>query len=130
MKKIFSISVFFILISNHCIFSQNVPEEILTAFKKGNSTLLSQYFNSSIELTIENNDNFYSKNQAEQILKDFFNKNSIISFNITHQGEKNDAIFFIGSLNTNKGTYRVTAYLKFSKNQKLIHQLRIEKKDE
>lgn len=130
MKKLYSLIIFIFFLIFFKLHAQIIPDEIITAFQKGNSSILSQYLNSNVELTINNIDNFYSKEQAELILKDFFNKNVVTSFYVTHKGEKNEATFFIGSLNTNKGIYRVTVFLKNNKNQKLIHHLRIEKKDE
>jgi len=130
MVKIKTAIIAIFIIFQFNIFSQSIPENIIIAFQKGNSTMLLPFLNKNIELTIENNNNFYSKEQAELILKDFFNKNNITSFKITHQGEKNNALFFIGLLITNKGIYRVTAYLKTNNNQKFIHHLRIEKGDE
>lgn len=130
MKKFYSLIIFLFFSIYFNLSAQVIPEEIITAFQKGNSSTLSQYLNSNVELTIDNIDNFYSKEQAELILKDFFSKNIVTSFNITHKGEKNEATFFIGNLYTNKGTFRVTAFIKNIKNQKLIHHLRIEKKDD
>jgi hypothetical protein len=46
---------------------------------------------------------------------------------VIHQGGKEDARYAIGSLETDKETFRVYFLLKNKDNKPLIHQLRIEK---
>ena len=61
------------------VFSQPVPNGIILAIKSGNSKELARYFNTSIEIAILENEDVYSKAQAELIIKDFFAKiNSIL----------------------------------------------------
>lgn len=105
----------------------NIPPKIFDAIKVGNATELAKYFNSSIELVVLNIDDVYSKQQAEKILKDFFDKNKVKNFNVLHQGGKESAQYAIGSLETVNGkTYRVYFLLKGSGSNLLIHQMRIE----
>lgn len=104
-----------------------IPDEVIQGFKDGKAETVSKFFNNSIELIINNQENIYSKTQAEIILKDFFKKNSAQSFSILHQGGKGESKYVIGSLNTSQGKYRITILLKLSNNKTYIHQLRIEK---
>lgn len=103
--------------------AQNLPDKITSSFSSGNTTELSKFFDNSIELIILNEENVYSKSQAEQILKNFFKKNPPINFVIIHEGGKEVSRYAIGKLNSSTGTFRVTIYM--SKNS-FIHQLRIE----
>jgi len=107
--------------------SQSFPDKIVNSFLNGNTTELAEFFNNSIELIILNEENVYSKSQAEQILKSFFKKNPPDSFVIIHEGGKEVSRYAIGKLKSSTGTFRVTIYL--SKNS-FIHQLRIESDDE
>ena len=49
-----------------------IQEGIAIAIKAGNAAELSKYMNSTIELLLLDKEDFYKKNVAETILKDFF----------------------------------------------------------
>ena len=107
-------------------FSVDIPGEIVNAFKSGNATLLSKYFNPTIELTVFDKEGIYSKTQAEIILRNFFAENPPKQFQILHQGGKDDSKYAICSLTSETSKYRVTLLLKTMETQVYIHQLRIE----
>ena len=104
----------------------SIPDGISIAFKAGNATELTKYMNSTIELLLLDKEDFYKKNVAETVLKDFFNSNQTKDFVIRHQGARNNAQYAIGSLSTEKGNYRIYFLLKSTNGQSLIHQIRIE----
>jgi len=104
----------------------NIPGGISIAIKAGNAAELSKYMNSTIELLLLNKEDFYKKNVAETILKDFFNEYQTKDFTIRHQGAKNDAQYAIGNLKTEKGDFRVYFLLKKVDQELLIHQIRID----
>lgn len=103
-----------------------IPVGISMAFKAGNAAELSKYMNSTIELLLLDKEDFYKKNVAEVILKDFFSEYPTRDFSISHQGAKNDAQYAIGDLRTEKGDFRVYILLKKVDNELLIHLIRIE----
>lgn len=103
-----------------------IPGGISIAFKAGNASELSKYMNSTIELLLLDKEDFYKKNVAETILKDFFSEYQTRDFTIRHQGAKNDAQYAIGNLKTEKGDFRVYFLLKKVDQELLIHQIRIE----
>jgi hypothetical protein len=103
-----------------------IPGGISIAIKAGNAAELSKYMNSTIELLLLDKEDFYKKNVAETILKDFFNAYQTKDFTIRHQGAKNDAQYAIGNLKTEKGDFRVYFLLKRVDQELLIHQIRIE----
>ncbi len=103
-----------------------IPEGIAIAIKAGNAAELSKYMNSTIELLLLDKEDFYKKNVAETILKDFFDEYQAKDFTIRHQGAKNDAQYAIGNLKTEKGDFRVYFLLKKVDQELLIHQIRIE----
>jgi hypothetical protein len=103
-----------------------IPVGISMAFKAGNAAELSKYMNSTIELLLLDKEDFYKKNVAELILKDFFTEYPTRDFSISHQGAKNDAQYAIGDLRTEKGDFRVYILLKKVDNELLIHLIRIE----
>jgi hypothetical protein len=104
----------------------NIPGGISIAIKAGNASELAKYMNSTIELLLLDKEDFYKKNVAETILKDFFNEYHTKDFTIRHQGAKNDAQYAIGNLKTEKGDFRVYFLLKKVDQELLIHQIRIE----
>jgi len=103
-----------------------IPGGISIAIKAGNAAELSKYMNSTIELLLLDKEDFYKKNVAETILKDFFAEYQTKDFTIRHQGAKNDAQYAIGNLKTEKGDFRVYFLLKKVDQELLIHQIRIE----
>jgi hypothetical protein len=106
-----------------------IPAGISIAFKAGNASELSKYINSTVELLLLDKEDFYKKNVAETILRDFFAEYKIKDFVIRHQGGSNDAQYAIGNLKTEKGDFRVYFLLKKVDQELLIHQIRIEPDD-
>ena len=123
------IPVIFLLINSLTIAAQEqtrIPAGISIAFKAGNAAELSKYLNSTVELLLLDKEDFYKKNVAEAILKDFFVSYPTKDFIIRHQGAKNDAQYAIGNLMTERGNFRVYFLLKKVGEELLIHQIRIE----
>ena len=131
MKKLYYFIVPLLLLANLQGFAQStsIPGDLSLAFKTGNVDKISEYLNSTVELVILDNEDFYSKKVAESILKDFFDSHQVNEFTIKHQGGQNNANFAIGTLKTNDGVFRVYFLLKKVDSKSLIHQLRIEKDD-
>jgi hypothetical protein len=104
----------------------DIPQPMIDALKNGNTTELSKYFNTSIELAILEQEDIYSKQQAELIVKDFFSKHVPSNFVILHKGGKEGSQYAIGNLTTSSGSFRVTLLIKLRDNKPYIHQLRFE----
>ena len=129
MKSVSIIPVVLIALSSLTARAQDqakIPEGISIAIRAGNAAELSKYMNSTIELLLLDKEDFYKKNVAETILKDFFAEYQTKDFTIRHQGAKNDAQYAIGNLKTEKGDFRVYFLLKKVDQELLIHQIRIE----
>ncbi len=107
-----------------------IPAGILSAIKAGNASELSKYMNSTVELLVLEKEDFYKKNVAETILRDFFNEHHVKDFVVRHQGGSNDAQYAIGNLTTQTGDFRVHILLKKVDQELLIHQVRIEPDNE
>jgi len=127
-KKILLMTFLFVAVVAKTSNAQ-VPTDIIVSFDTGNSKLLSGFFNQNVELVVLDNDNVYSKAQAEQIVSSFFSSFPPIkgsAFSIIHNSGK-EAKSVIGKLKTTKGDFRVYFLLKEDGSKKYIHQLRIEK---
>jgi hypothetical protein len=124
MKKyIFITSLLFVSFS---VFSEDIPPQVINAFSSGNASALAQSFNSTIELTLFDKEEIYSKTQAEMILRDFFSKHKPTQFKIIHQGGKENSKYAIGNLICGTESFRITFLLKSEDGNIYIHQLRIE----
>ncbi|RFS22444.1 DUF4783 domain-containing protein [Chitinophaga silvatica] len=102
-------------------------DDVAAALKQGDVNALTRYFDSNVEINMAGKSNSYSKAQAEIILKDFFAKNQVKSFELVHQGGDNSK-FGIGNLTTSGGNYRVTFFLQKKGTAMVLNELRFENK--
>jgi len=102
-------------------------DDVVNAIKNGSATQLSKYFDNTIEITVSDKSNTYSKSQAELVLKDFFDNNVVKNFEVLHKGDNAAAQFIIGTLQTKSGDYRTTIYMKQKGDKQLLQELRFEK---
>jgi len=108
-------------------FQANDLERIGLAIQTGNSKELAKYFDKTVEITIFEKEETYSKAQAEMVLKDFFTKNKPASFKIIHNGTSGQGSQYgIGTLITDKGSFRTYIYLKQKGTSPFIEELRFE----
>lgn len=107
---------------------QDSSEKVRIAMKNGDAKTLAEMFDSQVDLALEDIDDVFSRSQAEQILKKFFERAKPTGFSIVHEGKsRQDIEYKIGELSTKGGgTYRVTINMKTVSGKTYIHQLRIE----
>lgn len=107
----------------------DVFDEVINAFKTQNTKEVIKYLNSSVELTILDNDGVYSKQQAEIILKSFFNQNPPKTVTMQHRGSSGQGSKYgIAVYETNIAKYRIYVFIKEgASNTNMIHEMRIEK---
>lgn len=124
MKKI--LATVFIILSISAVASIDVFEDIANSLRSGDSKAVSRFFGNTVDLTIINQEEVYSKMQAEQILREFFSKNTPRSFTIIHQGlSKEGSRYAIANLITVQGiTYRTYFYVKTQGGTSIIQELR------
>lgn len=104
-----------------------VKDQVVLAMKTGNSKDLAAHFIPNIDLTVKDAADVYSKAQAEQILRKFFNDHPPVDLVIEHSGvSKFGDKYFIGILRTRSGYFRVTFFLKKTETDFQVKQLRIE----
>jgi len=124
MKHFFTLSI---LIAFLCSFSLPVGiDEVIAAMKTGNASAVAKYFDSSVEISMPDKSNSYSKSQAELVLKDFFTSNPVKSFEIIHKGENAGSQYCIGTLQTKNGSYRTTIFMKQKGDKQVLQELRFE----
>ncbi|RAJ03907.1 uncharacterized protein DUF4783 [Chitinophaga skermanii] len=105
-------------------------EDVVGALKQGDTNGLSRYLDNNVEINMMGKSNSYSKAQAEIILKDFFSKNQVKSFELIHQGEATGggSRFGIGNMTTSGGNYRTSFFLQKKGNNTVLDKLRFETK--
>ena len=101
--------------------------EVVSAIKAGNAAEVAKYFDNTVEITVSEKTNSYSKKQAELVLSDFFQNNNVKSFEVIHQSENSASQYCIGNLTTNSDVYRTTIFMKQKGNKQVIQELRFEK---
>ncbi len=124
MKRFLTYSLLIFLLSSFKISSIS---DVVNALKTGNASQVSKYFDNTIDITLADKSNSYSKSQAELVLKDFFSNNSVVDFEVVHTGDNAGSQYLIGNLQTKKGTYRTTIYIKQKADKQVLQELRFEK---
>ncbi len=124
MKKIFTL-----LLLSLTLFSFNRRlgiEEVVASLKSGNASQIARYFDATVEITLPEKTNSYSKSQAEVILRDFFNNNAIKDFQVLHRGDTGGSQYCIGKLITKNNAYRTTIFMKQKGDKQVLQEIRFE----
>jgi len=121
-RSLLLLPVFLIAIST---FSQGGIEDVISAMKSGNASGVTKYFDSYVDITIDDKGSNYSRSQGELILKDFFSNNGVRSFELKHKGNNDNGDYCIGTLQTKNGNYRATVYMRLKGNKLVIQDIRI-----
>ncbi len=109
--------------------SRSPMEDVVNAIKNNRIEDMSKYFDNIVPVTINNTQTIYSRNQAEVVLKDFFDRNIPKDFLIMDNGSPNNTTkFIIGNLITPSGTkYNVYILMKLKDNSYLLQEIRLNK---
>ena len=110
--------------------SQSVTEafpEIEKALKTGDVETFSNWFSDNLDIDILDVSNIYSKNQAKQILKKFFDKYTPKNFTFLHQSGNGRVYYGIGRLVAGGESFRVTIFTQEVSRKLQVQQIRIER---
>ena len=129
--KIRSAILLFVLSISASAFTLDLIDDIASAIRSGNPKNISKFFIDNIDLKVIEQEDVYSKQQAEMILKDFFTKHPVKSYTIAHKSQpKGGSQYVIGALETLNGKFRTYFLIKTAGTQTLIQQFRIETENE
>ena len=118
---VFAVSALF---STKSLAQADVIDQVKETIKAGSAKELSNYLNQTIDVTIDNSVQTYSKAQAEFVFRDFFKQHPATEFNIIHQGSsKGGQPFAIGQYKSAADTYRVFMKIKTVNNKQLVHEI-------
>lgn len=124
MKTLVS-SIFLLLIASS-FETGNGLDDIIRALQKGSASEISRYFDDTIQLTLPDKSDSYSRAQATIILQDFFNNNGVKSFEVKHKGDNGGSEFCIGTLTTRSGAYRTTVFMTNKNGKQLLKEIRFQ----
>jgi chemotaxis protein CheY-P-specific phosphatase CheC len=124
MKNIFSIVIATILLSSFTLFTS--IDEVVNAMKSGNASQMARFFDNTVEISMPDKSNSFSKTQAEIVLKDFFANNPVKGFEVIHNGENAGSQYCIGTLLTKNGSFRTTIFMKQKGDLQVLQELRFE----
>jgi hypothetical protein len=124
MKRFFTLIATTVLLSSFTFLIS--IDEVVTAMKNGDATQIARFFDNTVEITMPDKSNNYSKNQAEIVLKDFFTTNGIKTFEVIHKGENAGSQYCIGTLVTKNGSFRTTVFMKQKNDKQLLQEIRFE----
>ena len=99
MKRIFVLFYFVFGVAFLTTYSLSATaqtiDEITETIHSGSSKTLGKFLDDNVTLNINNTLSDFSKNQAEQVLRNFFRKNPPKELNILHQDESADKPWYI-----------------------------------
>ena len=123
------VSCTFLLLTVQAQTSRPPMEDVVNAIKNNRIEDMSKYFDNIVPVTINNTQTIYSRNQAEVVLKDFFDRNLPKDFLVMDNGSPNNTTkFIIGTLVTPSGTkYNVYILMKQKDSNYLLQEIRINK---
>ena len=105
--------VFLTLTATSASAQNEVINNVRDALKAGSSKELSKHFNNTVEISINGEKASYSRNQAEFILKDFFDKHPPNGFRYVHQGSSKEGLkYTVGTYTYDRGEFRVFMLIK------------------
>ena len=94
---------------------------------QGDADKLSAWFADNLERTVMSMTRDSSRNQAKQILKNFFDNHTPRSFEIIHMASRSNSKYALGQLNAGGEVFIVTIFVSSSKDSFKIQQLKIER---
>lgn len=128
MRYIFTI---LLLLSLKSAFSFDVIDDVAAAVKSGDAKNVAKFFSTTVELSVNDQEDIYSAAQATFILKDFFAKHAPIGTKIVHKVVSNPNYKFgVILLTTSDAKYRISFELKMNASKFILTQMRIEENKE
>ena len=107
--------------------AQEITDNVNAALKSGDATKLSDYFNTSLDISLPDTDQTMSKSHASQVMKTFFKDNPPKSYTVNHVGSSREATkFIIGTYVSGSKSFKTYLLMKETEGKYLIVQLQFE----
>lgn len=119
------------LLSCWAVSAQDSSYDVFNPISKylaaGDAEKLSAWFSDNLEVTIFSTSNDSSRNQAKQILKNFFRSYTPRSFEISHKAGRSNKKYALGTLNAGGEMFVVTIFVNYKDTDYRIQHLKIER---
>jgi hypothetical protein len=126
MKKIALLLV--TLISFSFLVKADPFDDMMQSMKSSQTIGLTKFFSSSVELTLLENEGIYSKQQSEQMIKNFFVQHPPKNVNLQHKGSSaQGAKYAIITYEASNGKFRVYIFMKDNGQGLKVNEFRIER---
>ncbi len=126
-KRILRIVIFLsLLFALHVSWGQRQTlDNVRIAIKNGNTSSLTAYLSTSIDLKINNEEGVYSDKQALVVLEKFFTQSPAVDFKYNHVGstQSNSKYYSIGTYSLVNSSYRVLISYKLLNGIYLIDKI-------
>lgn len=93
--------------------------------RMGDADKLSAWFDDNLEIAILSKTGDYSRSQARQIMKSFFDSYAPRDFGITHTAGRGNMKYALGRLSAGGGVFEVAIFVTIKGNGHKIQQLKI-----
>ena len=108
--------------------SRSPIEDVINAIRANRVQDMDKYFDNFVPITINNNQANYSHNQAQIVLRDFFDKNPPRDLKVVDNGSPdNSSKFAIANFTSANGKYVVYILMRQKGNSYLIKEIRLNK---
>ncbi|MEO7446464.1 MAG: DUF4783 domain-containing protein [Ferruginibacter sp.] len=126
MKKFITLSFLSFIMFSFTTDSNSNIDDIIIGLRNGNADQVAKYFDNTVEITLPEKSNSYSKSQGGLILTDFFTNNNVKGFDVIHRGENAGSQYCIGTLHTRTASYRTTLFMKLKGDKQALQEIRFE----
>jgi len=125
--KLKHLSLFILLFGTLPAAKADPIDGVVWLIKSNNMARLSQLFESTIEVTLDNKEDTYSKTQATAILTRFFTEHKPVNVALLHKVNTNHKFLFgVAIMSTANGRYRIAyTFNEIAGSMKII-EIRIE----
>jgi hypothetical protein len=125
MKRFYLTSIFFLLFVTAVNADQ--IDSIAWLIKQGNSQRLSQLLSPTVEITMNEQENTYSKRQAIAVISKFFNEHRPVTSKLLHKVNSGSKFLFgVVIYSSSSGVYRIAYTVDITKKSTRIIELRFE----
>lgn len=109
--------------------SNDIIQRVEEALKASSSKELTKHLHIKVEIKLDGERKEYSANQAELMLKQFFQQHPATGFKFIHEGNNNSGgiIYAIGSYTSSSGKHRVVVRAKQFKEVYKVYRLEFTK---
>lgn len=125
-----ALMILIFLFNNSSGFDASIIDSISNALRTGEIEKINQYYAGTVDVTILNEQGFFTKNIAIQKVTSFFKAKEIVGYGIVHEGKSKgkDSVYTIGILSTQKGDFRIYMFITSKGDKHYIEEIKIEPK--